>query len=71
MLFFPTQDYRWWWRSFLSSGCTAFYFFLFCVHYYFYKLELENVASVILYFGYTLIIVLYFFLLTGELELES
>lgn len=61
------EDYHWWWRSFLTSGFTAIYFFFYCIHYYVSKLEIEGFASTLLYFGYTLIMVFLFFLLTGTI----
>ena len=63
------QDYHWWWRSFLTSGFTAFYFAVYCIHYFFTKLDIEDSASTFLYFGYTSIMVFCFFLLTGILEM--
>ncbi|GLG95782.1 hypothetical protein R5R35_008667 [Gryllus longicercus] len=61
------EDYHWWWRSFLTSGFTAFYLFVYCNHYFVTKLNIEDAASTFLYFGYTLIIVFLFFLLTGTI----
>lgn len=61
------EDYHWWWRSFLTSGCTAFYLFIYCCHYFATKLSIEDTASTFLYFGYTLIIVFLFFLMTGSI----
>ena len=61
-----SQDYHWWWRSFLTSGFTAFYLAVYCVHYFVTKLEIDGAASTFLYFGYTSIMVFMFFLLTGE-----
>ncbi|KAK6622673.1 transmembrane 9 superfamily member 2 [Polyplax serrata] len=61
------EDYHWWWRSFLTSGFTAFYLFIYCIHYFVTKLNIEDAASTFLYFGYTLIIVFLFFLLTGTI----
>jgi len=61
------EDYHWWWRSFLTSGCTAGYFFLYCVHYYMTKLEISDPVSTFLYFGYTSIMTFLFFLLTGTI----
>lgn len=61
------EDYHWWWRSFLTSGFTAFYLFIYCVHYFVTKLEIEGAASTFLYFGYTSIMVITFFLLTGTI----
>ena len=46
-----SEDYRWWWRSFFSSGASAVYVFLYSW----------------LYFGYMLIISCSFFLLTGTI----
>eukprot|EP01089_Gocevia_fonbrunei_P014849 TRINITY_DN4180_c0_g1_i1.p1 TRINITY_DN4180_c0_g1~~TRINITY_DN4180_c0_g1_i1.p1 ORF type:complete len:640 (+),score=123.08 TRINITY_DN4180_c0_g1_i1:102-2021(+) len=59
------EDYKWWWRSFLTSGASAFYVFIYSIFYYFSKLEITSFLSGILYFGYTLIMALHFFLLTG------
>lgn len=61
------EDYHWWWRSFLTSGCTAFYLFVYCCHYFATKLSIEDSASTFLYFGYTLIMVFLFFLMTGTI----
>lgn len=61
------EDYHWWWRSFLTSGCTAFYLFIYCCHYFATKLSIEDTASTFLYFGYTLIMVFLFFLMTGSI----
>ncbi|KAK9879735.1 hypothetical protein WA026_006795 [Henosepilachna vigintioctopunctata] len=61
------EDYHWWWRSYLTSGFTSVYLFLYCCHYFFAKLEIEDLASTFLYFGYTLIMVFLFNLLTGTI----
>ncbi|KAI0222254.1 Transmembrane 9 superfamily member 2 [Lamellibrachia satsuma] len=61
------EDYHWWWRSFLTSGFTAIYFFLYCIHYYYTKTEIVGFASTFLYFGYTTIMVYLFFLLSGTI----
>ncbi|MGH0150275.1 UNVERIFIED_CONTAM: hypothetical protein FKN15_055513 [Acipenser sinensis] len=61
------EDYHWWWRSFLTSGFTAVYLFVYAVHYFFSKLQITGAASTILYFGYTMIMVLIFFLFTGKI----
>lgn len=60
------QDYHWQWRSFLTSGFTAVYFLIYAIHYFFSKLQITGTASTILYFGYTMIMVLIFFLFTGK-----
>ncbi|XP_048370362.1 transmembrane 9 superfamily member 2-like [Sphaerodactylus townsendi] len=61
------EDYHWWWRSFLTSSFTAVYLFIYAVHYFFSKLQITGAASTILYFGYTMIMVLIFFLFTGTI----
>ena len=53
--------------SYLTSGFTAFYFFIYAAHYYSSKLTLEGVASGILYFGYTFIMAVIVFLFTGTI----
>lgn len=60
------EDYNWWWRSFLTSGFTAIYLFLYCIHYFNSRLNIEDAASTFLYFGYTIIVVFLFFLMTGK-----
>lgn len=54
----------------MTSGFTAFYLFLYCLHYFVTKLNISGAASTLLYFGYTLIMVFLFFLLTGKLLLS-
>ncbi|XP_009890301.1 PREDICTED: transmembrane 9 superfamily member 2 [Charadrius vociferus] len=61
------EDYHWQWRSFLTSGFTAVYFLIYAIHYFFSKLQITGTASTILYFGYTMIMVLIFFLFTGTI----
>ena len=51
--------------SFLTSGFTAVYFFIYAGHYYNTKLQFEGLASGIIYFGYTFIMALNIFLFTG------
>jgi len=60
-----SEDYHWWWRSYLTSGASAFYLFLYSIFYFFTKLQIERAVSGLLYFGYTLIMALAFFVLTG------
>uniref|UniRef100_A0A8C9C6Z6 Transmembrane 9 superfamily member n=1 Tax=Phocoena sinus TaxID=42100 RepID=A0A8C9C6Z6_PHOSS len=61
-----TEDYHWWWRAFFTSSFTAVYLFLYAVYYFFTKLQITGIANTILYFGYTMIMVLIFFLFTGK-----
>jgi transmembrane 9 superfamily protein 2/4 len=61
------EDYHWWWRSFLTSGFTAAYLFVYCIHYFTSKLTITGTISTILYFAYTGIFVFLFFLATGTI----
>eukprot|EP00635_Sarcinochrysidales_sp_CCMP3193_P011499 CAMPEP_0118914248 /NCGR_PEP_ID=MMETSP1166-20130328/14670_1 /TAXON_ID=1104430 /ORGANISM="Chrysoreinhardia sp, Strain CCMP3193" /LENGTH=663 /DNA_ID=CAMNT_0006853817 /DNA_START=177 /DNA_END=2168 /DNA_ORIENTATION=- len=58
------EDYRWWWRTFLTSGSTALYVFLYSA-FYFSKLESNQPITYALYFGYMLLVSFGLFLLTG------
>jgi len=61
------EDYRWWWRSFLTSGSSAIYVFLYSILYFSTRMQIEKPVSTMLYFGYMFMISLLFFLLTGSI----
>jgi len=58
------EDYNWWWRSFLCSGSTAIYVFMYSA-FYFSKLEANQVTTYFLYFGYMGLACFGLFLVTG------
>lgn len=60
-----SEDYHWWWRAFLTPATSALYLFFFSVFYFMPKLQITKFVSICLYTGYTLIITLEFFTLTG------
>ncbi|KAL1557397.1 Transmembrane 9 superfamily member 8 [Salvia divinorum] len=60
-----SEDYLWWWRSYLTAGSSAVYLFLYAVFYFFTKLDITKPVSGALYFGYMLIASYAFFVLTG------
>ncbi|KAA8534839.1 hypothetical protein F0562_029945 [Nyssa sinensis] len=62
-----SEDYRWWWRAYLTSGSSALYLFFYSIFYFFTKLEITKLVSGILYFGYMLIGLYAFFVLTGTI----
>lgn len=66
-----TEDYRWWWRAFFTSGCSALYVLLYCVLYYIFRLEMNNFVSLLLYFGWTAVMCILFFILTGTVGFLS
>eukprot|EP00927_Polykrikos_kofoidii_P053217 TRINITY_DN4747_c0_g5_i1.p1 TRINITY_DN4747_c0_g5~~TRINITY_DN4747_c0_g5_i1.p1 ORF type:complete len:616 (-),score=50.12 TRINITY_DN4747_c0_g5_i1:384-2231(-) len=66
-----SENYHWWWQSFFSSGFSAVYVFLYGVHYFCKQLAIEKFVSIVLYFGYTLLMSIIFFLLTGSVGMLS
>jgi transmembrane 9 superfamily protein 2/4 len=64
------EDYNWWWRSFITSGSTAFYVFLYAA-YYFARLESNMFITYLLYFGYMAVISAGVFLMTGAVGFFS
>eukprot|EP01096_Ripella_sp_DP13-Kostka_P010328 TRINITY_DN4044_c0_g1_i1.p1 TRINITY_DN4044_c0_g1~~TRINITY_DN4044_c0_g1_i1.p1 ORF type:complete len:653 (-),score=306.02 TRINITY_DN4044_c0_g1_i1:177-2075(-) len=66
-----SEDYHWWWRSYLTPGASALYMFLYSIFYFMTKLHITSFVSAILYFGYTLIMALAFFVLTGSIGFYS
>jgi len=65
------ENYNWWWRSFLASGSSAVYVFLYSMMYFSSRLQIDKVVSTLLYFGYMAIMSLLFGLLTGSIGLIS
>lgn len=62
-----SEDYHWWWRSFLTSGASALYMFLYSIFYFVTRLSIFSVEAGFTFFGYTLMMSLTFFLLTGTI----
>lgn len=61
------EDYQWWWRSFIMSGGSAIYVAGYSVFYFITKLEITEFIPTLLYLGYTTIMVVTFWLLTGTI----
>uniref|UniRef100_A0A8R1DZT5 Transmembrane 9 superfamily member n=1 Tax=Caenorhabditis japonica TaxID=281687 RepID=A0A8R1DZT5_CAEJA len=61
------ENYRWWWRSFVISGGSAFYVMAYAVFYYNTKLSIDGFVPTVLYFGYSSLIALTFFFMTGTI----
>ncbi|KAJ7515225.1 hypothetical protein O6H91_22G006100 [Diphasiastrum complanatum] len=62
-----SEDYNWWWRSYLTAGSSALYLLLYATFYFFTRLEITKLVSGILYFGYIFISSYCFFVLTGTI----
>ncbi|KAI1316769.1 hypothetical protein EDD11_009507 [Mortierella claussenii] len=65
------EDYHWWWRAFFTSGASAIYIFLYSIMYYFTTLQIKSFTSVVLYFGWTAVMSLMFFVLSGAIGFFS
>eukprot|EP00401_Gymnodinium_catenatum_P063668 CAMPEP_0117489398 /NCGR_PEP_ID=MMETSP0784-20121206/17013_1 /TAXON_ID=39447 /ORGANISM="" /LENGTH=638 /DNA_ID=CAMNT_0005284121 /DNA_START=98 /DNA_END=2014 /DNA_ORIENTATION=+ len=66
-----SENHRWWWPSFLSSGSSGVYVFCFSIFYFMSRLQIERSVSIMLYFGYMAILSVMFFLLTGSMGTVS
>lgn len=62
-----SEDYHWWWRSVIVSGGSAIYVFAYSIFYFLTKLEITEFIPTLLYFGYTGLMVLTFWILTGTI----
>jgi hypothetical protein len=60
-----SQDYHWWWRAFLTSGCSALYMLLYGIIYYYTRSDFADTVSTVLYFGWTAVMALLMFVVTG------
>eukprot|EP01038_Epipyxis_sp_PR26KG_P004204 gene4204-5977_t len=65
------EDYRWWWRAYLSAGSSGGYLFLYSMWYFFSKLNISGLVATTLYFSYMLMISITFFMLTGSIGFFS
>jgi transmembrane 9 superfamily protein 2/4 len=59
------EDYHWQWRSFLTAGASAFYVFASALLYWIRVVSFTSWTSGVLYLGYSLLLSLLFFVLTG------
>jgi len=62
-----SEDYRWQWVSFLSSGSTAGYVFLYSIYYFFVKTKMSGFFQTSFYFGYTAMFCIGLAILCGSL----
>ena len=59
------ENYHWWWRSFVVSGGSAIYVLLYSIFYFYTKLDIDEFVPTLVYFSYTTMMVITFWLLTG------
>lgn len=60
-----SENYNWWWRSFLVGGGSAVWVFLYCVWYFFSSLHIRGFVSSMLFFSYSFMACVVYGLLTG------
>lgn len=60
-----SENYHWWWQSFMVGGGSAVWVFLYCVWYYFAKLHITGFLSSLLFFSYSFMACVVYGLLTG------
>ena len=60
-----SENYHWWWQSFLVGGGSAVWVFLYSVWYYFVKLHITGFVSSMLFFSYSFMACCVYGLLTG------
>ncbi|KAI2637091.1 Nonaspanin [Hypomontagnella submonticulosa] len=60
-----SENYHWWWQSFLVGGGSAVWVFLYSVWYYFANLHISGFVSSLLFFTYSFIACCVYGLLTG------
>lgn len=60
-----SENYNWWWQSFIVGGSSAVWVFVYCAWYYFAKLHITGLMSGILFFSYSFMACCVYGLLTG------
>lgn len=66
-----SENYEWWWQSFLVGGSSSVWIFMYCIWYYFAKLHITGFLSSILFFTYSFLACLVYGLLTGTVGFLS
>jgi transmembrane 9 superfamily protein 2/4 len=62
-----SEDYNWWWRSFMVGTGSAWWIFIYSIYYYATKLQVNGFISGLLFFGYSLMACLVYGLITGAI----
>lgn len=62
------EDYRWWWRSVLSTGSTGLFIFVYSVFYYRNRSSMSGPVQSTEFFGYSLLTAMVFSLMLGSVS---
>ena len=65
-----SENYKWWWQSFLCGGAVAFYVFLYAVRFHA-ELELDTRIASLMYFSSMVQVTFMIFLVTGSVGFLS
>ena len=66
-----SEDWRWWWTSFLAGASTSIYVFFYSVYYFFVKTHMHGFLQTAFYFGYTFLFCVALALVCGTTGLVS
>lgn len=66
-----SENYNWWWQSFLVGGGSSIWVFLYCIWYYFAKLHITGFVSSLLFFSHSFMACCVYALLTGTVGFLS
>ena len=61
------EDYHWWWNSFLCGASVSFFVGGYSLFFFVYRLNITNVVSGILFFGYTFLACFALFVMAGAI----
>lgn len=65
------EDHRWWWRSVMCGGSTAFFIYAYCFYFYFNRSDMSGFMQTTFYFGYMGIVSYGFFLMLGTVGFRA
>lgn len=66
-----SEDYRWWWRSLVTSGSTGLFVFAYACFFYIKRSNMSGGLQTIQFFGYTFMTCYMFFLMLGSVGYYS
>lgn len=62
------EDYRWWWRSILSTGSTGIFIFVYSLFYYCNRSSMSGLVQSMEFFGYSFLTAFVFSLMLGTVS---
>ncbi|XP_030043404.1 transmembrane 9 superfamily member 1 [Microcaecilia unicolor] len=65
------EDYRWWWRSVLSTGSTGAFILLYSIFYYCRRSNMSGAVQTVEFFGYSFLTAYVFFLMLGTVSFAA